>query len=97
MTLATRRWAGEGTPLVAVHGLSSNALFYVGIADRLAGRRPLVAVDLRGRGDSDKPAAGYGMAAHADDLAQVMDVEGIERAVVVGHSMGAGVVTDIID
>lgn len=93
MTLATRRWAGEGTPLLAVHGLSSNAMFYVGVARRLAGRRPLVAVDLRGRGDSDKPAEGYGMAAHADDLAEVMDVEGIDRAVVVGHSMGAGVAT----
>lgn len=91
--LATRRWSGEGAPLLAVHGLSSNAMFYVGVADRLAGRRPLVAVDLRGRGDSDKPADGYGMAAHADDLTDVMDAEGIDRAVVVGHSMGAGVAT----
>ena len=93
MTLAAQRWPGEGPPLVAIHGLSSNAMFYVGIAERLARRRPLVAVDLRGRGDSDKPAAGYGMEAHADDVAAAMDAEGIERAVVVGHSMGAGVAT----
>ena len=93
MTLASHDWPGEGTPIVAIHGLSSNAMFYVGIAERLAGRRPLLAVDLRGRGDSDKPAEGYGMAAHADDVAAAMDAEGIERAVVVGHSMGAGVAT----
>lgn len=93
MTLATKRWAGEGVPLVAVHGLSSNAMFYVGIAERLAGRRPLLAVDLRGRGDSPKPADGYGMEAHADDLAEAMDGEGIDSAVVVGHSMGASVAT----
>lgn len=78
---------------MAIHGLSSNAMFYVGVAERLAGRRPMVALDLRGRGDSDKPADGYGMEAHADDVAAAMDAEGLDRAVVVGHSMGAGVAT----
>jgi pimeloyl-ACP methyl ester carboxylesterase len=53
----------------------------------------LLSVDLRGRGDSDKPAEGYGMTAHADDVATTMDAEGIDRAVVVGHSMGASVAT----
>jgi len=93
VTLAVQRWPGEGPPLVAIHGLSSNAMFYVGVAERVAGRRPLLAVDLRGRGDSDKPAVGYGMTVHADDVAAAMDAEGIDRAVVVGHSMGAGVAT----
>lgn len=93
MTLAARRWPGAGPPLVAIHGLSSNAMFYVGVAERLAGRRPMVALDLRGRGDSEKPAAGYGMEAHADDVAAAMDAERVDRAVVVGHSMGAGVAT----
>ena len=79
--------------LVAIHGLSSNTMSYVGIAERLAGRRPLLAVDLGGHGDSDKPADGYGMAVHADDVATAMDTDGIDRAVVVGHSMGAGVAT----
>ncbi|MGH9113880.1 MAG: alpha/beta fold hydrolase, partial [Acidimicrobiales bacterium] len=82
-----------GPPIVAVPGLSSNASFYVGVAERLAGRRSLLSVDLRGRGHSPKPAEGYGMAAHADDLVETMDVEGVGRAVVVGHSMGAGVAT----
>lgn len=93
MRLAARLWPGEGPPLVAVHGLSSNALFYVGVAERLADRRPLLSVDLRGRGDSDKPADGYGMAVHADDVAATMDHHSVDRAVIVGHSMGAGVAT----
>lgn len=93
MNLATRRWPGEGTPFVAVHGLSSNSMFYVGIGEQLSGRRGLLAVDLRGRGDSPKPPDGYGMATHADDVAASMDAEGIDRAVIVGHSMGAGVAT----
>src|SRR5262245_42460842 len=68
-------------------------MFYVGIAERLAGRRALLQLDLRGRRDSDTPAEGYGMAVHADDVAASMDAEHIERAVVVGHSMGASVAT----
>lgn len=93
MRLASARWDGDGAPLVAVHGLSSNAMFYVGVAERLDGRRPLLAVDLRGRGESPKPPEGYGMEAHADDVAETMTDAGIERAVIVGHSMGAGVAT----
>jgi pimeloyl-ACP methyl ester carboxylesterase len=93
MRLATQRWDGDGPTVVAIHGLSSNAMFYVGVAERLRGRRPLLSVDLRGRGDSEKPAEGYGMAVHADDVAATMDAAGIDRAVVVGHSMGASVAT----
>ncbi|MGI8662229.1 MAG: alpha/beta fold hydrolase [Acidimicrobiales bacterium] len=91
VTLAALLWPGRGIPIVAVHGVSSNAMFYVGVAERLAGRRPLLSLDLRGRGDSDKPDNDYGMARHADDVAAAMTEAGIERAVIVGHSMGASV------
>jgi pimeloyl-ACP methyl ester carboxylesterase len=50
----------------------------------------MVALDLRGRGDSGKPGRGnYGMHAHARDVVRLMDAIGLERGVVVGHSMGA--------
>ena len=56
----------------------------------LDGRRPLLALDLRGRGDTDKPDAGpFGMAQHAHDVAAAMRGWGLQDAVVVGHSMGA--------
>jgi pimeloyl-ACP methyl ester carboxylesterase len=54
----------------------------------LAPRLHVLAVDLRGRGDSEKPASGYSMADHAADMLGLMDDLGIERAVFGGHSFG---------
>jgi pimeloyl-ACP methyl ester carboxylesterase len=91
--LAYGFWPGRGMPVVAVHALTTSYKTFVGIGERLAGRRPLFAPDLRGRGDSDKPAGPYGMATHAADVAAAMRAIGIGPAVVVGHSMGAYVAT----
>lgn len=46
-------------------------------------------MDLRGRGDSDKPDSGYGLEAHAGDVIRVLDHLGLEDATIAGHSMGA--------
>ncbi|MGH9005624.1 MAG: alpha/beta fold hydrolase, partial [Acidimicrobiia bacterium] len=86
--LAYGFWPGRGMPIVAIHALTTSYKTFVGIGERLAGRRPLFAPDLRGRGDSDKPAGPYGMAAHAADVAAAMRAIGIGPSVVVGHSMG---------
>src|SRR3989442_285573 len=59
------------------------------MADALAPRHRLVAYDLRGRGDSDKPASGYSLATHGDDLRGLLDHLGLERATLMGHSLGA--------
>jgi pimeloyl-ACP methyl ester carboxylesterase len=91
--LAYGFWPGRGMPIVAIHALTTSYKTFVGIGERLAGRRPLFAPDLRGRGDSDKPTGPYGMAAHAADVAAAMRAIGIGPAVVVGHSMGAYVAT----
>jgi lipase len=91
--LAFGYWPGRGAPIVALHGLTASYVNFIGIAERLAGRRPLFAVDLRGRGDSDKPAGPYGMAQHARDVAVAMRAMGLGASVIVGHSMGAFVAT----
>src|ERR1700704_3177437 len=65
-------WPGRGDPIVALHGLTASYVKFIGIAERLAGRRPLFALDLRGRGDSDKPDGPYGLAQHARDVAAAM-------------------------
>src|SRR2546427_6230267 len=91
--LAYGFWPGRGMPIVAIHALTTTYKTFVGIGERLAGRRPLFAPDLRGRGDSDKPERGYGMARHAADVVAAMRNMGIGPSIVVGHSMGAYVAT----
>ena len=87
--LAFGYWPGRGAPLVALHGLTASWVSFYGLAERLAGRRPVLALDLRGRGDSDKPAGPYGMKQHAADVAAAMRAMGLGPSVIVGHSMGA--------
>lgn len=91
--LAFGYWPGRGMPVVALHGLTATYLTFVGVAESLAGRRPFFALDLRGRGDSDKPIGSYGFAQHARDVAVAMRAMGLGPSLVVGHSMGAFVAT----
>jgi lipase len=86
--LAFGYWPGRSGTLVALHGLTASYLSFAGVAERLAGRRAVFALDLRGRGDSDKPPGPYGMAQHARDVAASMRAMGLEPSVIVGHSMG---------
>jgi lipase len=91
--LAFGYWSGRGAPLVALHGLTASHVSFTGVAECLAGRMPVLALDLRGRGDSDKPAGPYGMAQHAEDVAAAMRAMGLGASIIVGHSMGAFVAT----
>ncbi|HXP48154.1 MAG TPA: alpha/beta hydrolase [Terriglobales bacterium] len=87
--LAFGYWPGRSAPVVALHGLTATYVTFTGVAERLAGRRPLFAPDLRGRGDSGKPDGPYGMAQHARDVARAMRALALGPSVIVGHSMGA--------
>jgi pimeloyl-ACP methyl ester carboxylesterase len=89
VSLAVREWPGRGPAVVAVHGLTSNHAVWHPIADALGGSHRLLAWDLRGRGDSEKPPKGYSLAEHCADLAGLLDHFGLARATVVGHSLGA--------
>lgn len=81
---------GEGPdPLVCLHGITAQHRAFNAAARHLGPSRGLVGVDLRGRGDSDKPDSGYGLATHAADVVRVLDYLDLEDAVLVGHSMGA--------
>jgi pimeloyl-ACP methyl ester carboxylesterase len=59
------------------------------VAEALAPQHRFIAYDLRGRGGSDKPERDYNMAAHNRDVLGVLDHFEVERAVVMGHSLGA--------
>jgi lipase len=95
--LAFGYWPGRKSPVIAIHGLTASFVSFAGVADRLKGRRPLFALDLRGRGDSDKPEGPYGMAQHARDVAVAMQTLGLGPCVIVGHSMGAFVATALAE
>lgn len=90
-------WPGMGDPVVAIHGLTASFVSFVGVAERLAGRRPMLGIDLRGRGDSDKPESGYGMAQHGRDVAAAMKAFGLGPSVIIGHSMGGYVSTALAE
>ena len=80
---------GAGKPaFVFVHGWTCNRSFFAPQAEHFARRHRVVAVDLRGHGESDKPRGEYPIAAYADDIASVIEQLGLGKAVAVGHSMG---------
>lgn len=82
-------YPGDGPSLILLPGLTSNARFFDAIvADGLASSATVIALDLRGRGLTDKPERGYAMADHAADVLGVLDALGIEQALLGGHSFG---------
>ncbi|WP_413248003.1 alpha/beta fold hydrolase [Sinomonas flava] len=86
--------AGEGPAVVLLHGSALSRAIWRGLGyiRALEGFR-VVRVDLRGHGRSDKPdeAGAYRMSRHVGDVLAVLDAERIERAHVVGYSLGSRV------
>jgi pimeloyl-ACP methyl ester carboxylesterase len=81
--------AGHGDPpLVFVHGVACHRGFWGPQLDRFAHHHRVVAVDLRGHGESDAPHQPYTMRAFANDLAWMSRQLGVGRPVVVGQSLG---------
>ena len=83
---------GSGLPVVMVHGLGGNHHVFDAQIEHLKGRRRVLAFDLRGCGGSSlSPRGLYDIDSMARDLRVVLDVFG-ERAILVGHSLGAHVI-----
>src|ERR687896_964992 len=81
--------AGEGPdPIICLHGITAQHRAFNAAARYLEASRGFGGVDLRGRGDSDKPESGYSLEVHAADVVRVLDHLGLESAVLAGHSMG---------
>jgi N-formylmaleamate deformylase len=83
------RTGGDKPPIVLAHGVTDAGPCWTPVADALAADYDAIMVDARGHGHSDAPERGYGPAEQADDLAGVIGALGLERPVVLGHSMGA--------
>ncbi|TYP87246.1 alpha/beta fold hydrolase [Blastococcus xanthinilyticus] len=83
--------AGDGPPLLLLHGIGNNCSTWAGVIGRLAEQHTVIAPDLLGHGDSDKPRGDYSIAAYANGMRDLLTVLDVERATVVGHSLGGGI------
>ena len=80
--------AGTGKPLLLLHGWPEFWLTWEPVMARLADRFTLLAPDLRGFGDSDKPIGPFGPDQHAADMLALLDALGLRRVGIVGHDVG---------
>ena len=80
----------DKAPVLCLPGLTRNARDYEGLAAKLAGRRRVLCVDFRGRGDSDyaRDAASYVPPVYANDVEALLTNQGVERFVAIGTSLG---------
>ncbi|MFL5866762.1 MAG: alpha/beta fold hydrolase [Thermoleophilaceae bacterium] len=85
------RTAGSGPPVVLVHGMVNSSRHWEQVAVRLAHHYTVIAPDLIGHGDSATPRGDYSLGAHAAVIRDVLAAIGVDRATVVGHSLGGGV------
>ena len=85
------RVGGQGPAVVLIHGFGFTGDMWVPLAAELARDHTVVVPDMRGMGLSSHPAGGYDKKTQAADIRSVLTQLGIDRAVVVGHDIGATV------
>jgi pimeloyl-ACP methyl ester carboxylesterase len=85
------RVAGDGPPVVLIHGMVNASRHWGAVAERLAQRHLVIAPDLIGHGDSATPRGDYSLGAHASVIRDLLSALGIDRATIVGHSLGGGI------
>jgi len=83
--------AGKGPALLLIHGIGDSSATWADVIPTLAKDHTVVAPDLLGHGASDKPRADYAVGAYANGMRDLLSILGIDRATIVGHSMGGGV------
>lgn len=82
---------GSGTPVVLVHGNTSSSVWWEYTLERMGDAYHFIAPDLRGRGDTQGPAADWTVETLARDVRGLVEQLGIAPAHFVGHSLGANV------
>lgn len=82
---------GRGPAVLLIHGIGDTSDTWAELIGPLSRDHTVVAPDLLGHGRSDKPRADYSVAAYANAMRDLLSVLGIERATVIGHSLGGGV------
>lgn len=97
MTALAATERGSGAPIVLVHGVGASAWSsFTAMGAALAERNRVIAVDLPGSGESAQlapPAGGWNLDTVADSLAETLEAHSVQHALLLGHSLGAAVVT----
>ncbi|HEX2265874.1 MAG TPA: alpha/beta fold hydrolase, partial [Solirubrobacterales bacterium] len=88
---AVYRTVGSGPNVVLIHGMINSSRHWEAVAQRLAGSYRVIAPDLIGHGDAATPRGDYSLGAHAASIRDLLTTIGVERATIVGHSLGGGV------
>jgi pimeloyl-ACP methyl ester carboxylesterase len=89
--LAFEESGAGGPPMVFVHGWCCDRSHFDAQVAHFSPSHRCIAVDLRGHGESDKPAGAYSIAGFADDVAWLCGAIGVRTPVIVGHSMGGAI------
>ncbi|MET0390078.1 MAG: alpha/beta hydrolase [Polyangiales bacterium] len=89
-------YTGRGPVLLLIHGIGDSSETWRDVIPLLAQRYTVLAPDLLGHGSSDKPRADYSVAGYANGMRDLLGVLGIDRATVVGHSLGGGVAMQFV-
>jgi len=84
---------GSGPALLLIHGIGNDLHTWRDVIPELARHHTVIAPDLLGHGQSDRPRADYSVAAYANGMRDLLSVLDIERVSVIGHSLGGGVAT----
>ncbi|HXA55539.1 MAG TPA: alpha/beta fold hydrolase, partial [Solirubrobacteraceae bacterium] len=85
------RIAGGGPPVVLIHGMLNSSSHWRAVALNLAREHTVIAPDLIGHGDSAATRGDYSLGAHAASIRDLLAALDIDRASIVGHSLGGGV------
>jgi pimeloyl-ACP methyl ester carboxylesterase len=85
------RDAGEGHALLLIHGMAGSSATWSAIIPQLSKKYRVIAPDLLGHGMSAKPRGDYSLGAFAVFLRDLLDELGVDRATVVGQSLGGGI------
>jgi len=91
LTFQLAHWEGSGLNILGIHGLTANCRSFDQIAADISPKHNFFALDLRGRGFSDKPAQGYSISHHCGDIMAILDKLDLSETVLVGHSLGAAI------
>lgn len=82
---------GKGPAVLLLHGLGCNHTTWESVIEPLSRRYTVIAPDLLGHGQSDKPRADYTLGGFANGMRDLLTVLGIDKVTVIGHSFGGGV------